>query len=248
MSVPASKGLILLGGVVAVLAVSLLAMSTGLLPTSLLHGGHTGQATPEVFAADQETAPRATASLSASCLPSSRPQNSALELQQMLFRARQHAEQQHAEEALAEFRNIATLDPAVPSLYLNISMALMQLKRPEEARSAIDAQLATSDCLTKLQPSDFAAYCHSEMSSQSTESCRRQTLDVRRTAHMQAALVEMELGRAPETMAPSGVASAAPQQESPLPPLMPAKHPAHQADQSLASGTGTDAALGAYSK
>jgi hypothetical protein len=166
--------------------------------------------------------------------------------------------------ALPELRDIGRTDPGYPGINLDISTALLGTKHAEEAKDAVNAQIAISDCLSKLAPIKVDAYCRTEYSQLSSESCRPRLGQIRQTAELQAAIVHLELGHgvdpdpgpAPATAAVAKVAPA-PEQMLPRTSAKP-KHatiavsrPAPEkklGDKSLMEGEGTDSELGAYSR
>lgn len=98
------------------------------------------------------------------------------------------------EAALPELQDVARIDPAYPGINLDQSQALLQMKRPDEARSAIDNQINISDCLSRLPAAALDAYCSSEFSPSTVSNCRPQLAHIREAAELQAALVHLELG------------------------------------------------------
>ncbi len=98
------------------------------------------------------------------------------------------------EAALPELREVARLDPGFPGVNLDESDALLQMKRPEDAREAVDTQLGISECLAKLPSPALDAYCSAEFSPSTVGGCRAQLAHVRQAAELQAALVHLELG------------------------------------------------------
>ncbi len=102
---------------------------------------------------------------------------------------------------MPELRSVARLDPGYPGINLDQSDALLQLKRPEDAREAVDAQLGISECLAKLPGPALDAYCGAEFSASTVGGCRPQLAHIRQAAELQAALVHLELGHraAPES-------------------------------------------------
>jgi hypothetical protein len=113
--------------------------------------------------------------------------------------ARNLMDQKLYEAALPELRDIAKADPGFPGIQLQVSEALMNLKRPEDAREAIDTQIATSECLAKLPSASLDTYCSQQFAS--SGGCREQLGHIREAAQLQAALVHLELGH---RMAPEG--------------------------------------------
>jgi hypothetical protein len=176
-------------------------------------------------------------------------------------RARELADQKRFAEALPEFRNIATVDPGFPGVNLDISVSLLQLKHTQEAKQAIDSQIAISDCLAKAPPEAVDAYCKAEMFKTSHDGCVHQLQGIRQSAHYQAALIQMEMGQAiagdstnvAEALPPAKTTSHAKVVHAPADvtevrkPAQP-KMPKNEGDNPLQKGTGTDLALGAYSK
>lgn len=107
--------------------------------------------------------------------------------------------------ALPELREIARLDPGFPGVKLDESDALLHLKRPDDAREAVDAQIATSECLARLSMPALDAYCGVQFPAANVGSCRPQLAHIRQQAELQAAMVHLELGHQVE---PEGGASA----------------------------------------
>ena len=174
--------------------------------------------------------------------------------------ARELADAQRYKDALARYREVALADPGFPGVNLDLSVTLLKLKQTEAAHKAIDTQLAVSQCLAHLPAETLDAYCKSEQFS-STFACMHELDSVQQGAYIQAALVQMNLGH-PGTAAPAtNTAALVPPPARISPSAAPAaatpiahaanKPPAvrkSSGDNPLASGSGTDAALGAYSK
>ena len=129
-------------------------------------------------------------------------------------------EQRLYEVALPELREIARLDPGYPGVKLDESDALLNLKHPEEARDAVDAQIATSECLAKLPPASLDAYCKAQYSSAAVSGCRPQLTHIRQAAELQAALVHLELGHQvqPDAAAAAAMAELTGESEAPAKP------------------------------
>ncbi len=161
------------------------------------------------------------------------------------------------EKALGSYRELAKMDPAFPGINLDLSMALSKLNQTKPAKQAIDAQLAISMCLAQLFPNELEPYCKAEGFA-STATCVKEIGSVQQGAYIQAALVQMDVdhgakpGAAPKPAALVQVSDL----KIPKSTLGVAKNPAkvkvktpsRLSPNSLASGEGTDAALGAYSK
>jgi hypothetical protein len=163
------------------------------------------------------------------------------------------------EKALATYRELAVMDPGSPGVNLDISMALSKLKQPVAARIAVASQLTTSECLSRLPTEALNSYCASEMFD-SPLSCLKELTSIQQGATIQATLVQMDLGREGSAKRPVESASVQPEafvrsQASTSraatpnqPKVANAKGKIGGPRNSLASGEGTDAALGAYSK
>ncbi len=130
---------------------------------------------------------------SATCLPAGPHPMDQLRIQAV--HAHELLQQHRYAPAVSLFREIASADPAYPGINLELSMALMDAQQPDEANEAINAQLAVSNCLAELTPNQLETYCHAEMPGMHTSACEEQVLDMRRSAHMHAALVQMRLSR-----------------------------------------------------
>ncbi len=173
--------------------------------------------------------------------------------------ARDLAHQERFSEALTKYQALSLLDPSYPGLNLEISMTLSRMKQTEAAKQAIEAQVAVGQCTGALQAAELSAYCKAEGYS-STASCTEELSSIDQAAHYQAALVQMALahGASLATVPPSEDAHLRPMAGTksnsalmarlkpdntgkPKPTKAPAGNP-------LASGSGTDAALGAYAK
>ncbi len=98
------------------------------------------------------------------------------------------------EAALPELRAVAQLDPGFPGINLDQSDALLQLKRPQDARDVVDTQIGISECLAKLPGPALDAYCRAEFSPSTVGGCRPQLAHIRQAAELQAALIHLELG------------------------------------------------------
>ncbi len=192
------------------------------------------------------------------CVASTNPRVSAETLSNLQTRARELADQKQFADALPAFRNIAAVDPGFPGVNLDLSVSLLQVKRMQEAKAAVDAQLAVSDCLSKLPPDALQAYCKTEMPHTTPDSCREQLASIQKTAHFQAALVQMELGHTGDE--PISAAEAVPlprprPKVSQTPHSLAASPAPHKAaapradredsgDRALRAGSGTDDDLG----
>ncbi len=127
-------------------------------------------------------------------------------------------EQKLYEAALPELREIARLDPGYPGIKLDESDALLNLKRPSDAREAIDAQISVSECLAKLPSPALDEYCHSQFSNAAVGGCRTQLTHIRQAAELQAALVHLELGHQVQPDAEAAAALAELTKDSATPP------------------------------
>lgn len=156
------------------------------------------------------------------------------------------------EAALPDLRDIAVLDPGFPGVNLDISASLLQLKRTGEAKSAIDSQIAISDCVSRLPPEELLAYCKSELSAMTLGNCQDELGRIQQAAQLQASLVQMELGNkspvintarviSPARVTPAIVRSSPPQRRVTTARRASAKN---SPDQSLVDGDGTDSSLG----
>ncbi len=158
------------------------------------------------------------------------------------------------DQALEYFHTVAASDPGFPGINLEISLSLLQLKRAEEAKRAVDAQLALSDCLAKLSPDDLDLYCKAEGLA-TPGKCSQTLQSVWQRAHYQAALVQKQIGHAADIdrTAPNIAAKVTPTS------LHPRRSDGRVAEPStvvtpgsrskeMANGRGTDSDLGAYSK
>jgi hypothetical protein len=165
------------------------------------------------------------------------------------------------DQALEYFHTVAASDPGFPGVNLEISLALLQLKRADDAKRAVDSQLAISECLAKLSPDDLERYCKAEGLA-TTERCNQTLLSVWQRAHYQAALVQIQYGHAVDTdPTATGVAGKI---ASTAPHPRIARTAGERADgrvadpttvvtagsrsKEMANGRGTDSDLGAYSK
>ncbi len=107
--------------------------------------------------------------------------------------------------ALPELKAIAQADPGFPGVYLDESDALLHLKRPEDARDAVDTQMGISECMANLPTPAMDKYCTAEFSVAAAATCRPELARIREAAQLQAAMVHLELGHrfAPESAAAS---------------------------------------------
>lgn len=96
--------------------------------------------------------------------------------------------------ALPELKSIAQMDPGYPGVNLDESEALLHLRRPDDAREAVDAQIGVSECLAKLPGAALDAYCSAQFSPASAAACRPELTRIRQAAQLQAAMVHLELG------------------------------------------------------
>lgn len=170
--------------------------------------------------------------------------------------ARTLMDQRLFDAALPGFRDVATLDPGFPGINLQISQALSGLNRAPEAKTANDAQIAISDCLSKLPPDALEAYCRSELSTGPGRSCAQQLREIQEAAQVQSAVLHLQMAQPPQRVDTA--------QLTPSPLRIPAAARAkietkklssgrpgaakNLPDKSLMNGDGTDSALGAYSK
>ena len=180
--------------------------------------------------------------------------------------------------ALPELKSIAEADPGFPGVYLDESDALLHLKRPEDAREAVDAQMGISECLAKLPRPALDSYCAAEFSVAAGATCRPELARIRQAAQVQAAMVHLDLGHrfesdgsadaaalakeesAPQVSKPRRVAASPAATEGdnarPFQPRAASTGPGSagktnrkaQSDESLMKGEGTDMNYGAYSK
>ena len=109
--------------------------------------------------------------------------------------------------ALPELREIARMDPGFPGIGLDESDALLHLKRPDEARAAVDEQISTSHCLAALAPPALDAYCSLHYPAATRTGCQAQMARISQQAELQAALVHLELGHRVQPMADADVFS-----------------------------------------
>ncbi len=128
------------------------------------------------------------------CVAGSSPGSSRSNLQERARWAHNLLDQKLYDAALPELRAVAQLDPGFPGINLDQSDALLQLKRPQDARDAVDTQIGISECLAKLPGPALDAYCSAEFSAPTVGSCRPQLSHIRQAAELQAALVHLELG------------------------------------------------------
>lgn len=191
--------------------------------------------------------------------------------------ARELGRQKRFGEALAKYRDLAVLDPAYPGVNLRLSVTLLALNQGRAAEEAIQSQIAASECVARLSPEALARYCQAE-SFRSTATCTQELGSIKQEAYYQAALVEGHAGQKPASVEVAAdpadgatkqvlvsTAEASPivgaksrpstRLNSAFLSVDPAEHiavkpkPAKAAvANALATGSGTDAALGAYSK
>ena len=201
--------------------------------------------------------PASTASGSKFACPIALPPTDASEEAHALDRKAQALMGGHQfEKALTSYRELAKKDPAFPGINLDLSMAFSKMNQPQPAKQAIDAQLAISMCLAQLFPNELEPYCKAEGFA-STAACVKEIGSVQQGAYIQAALVQMDVdhGGKPGSKPKPAAAVQVAQVKSPRPILVAEKAPVKAKVKavkspltSLASGEGTDAALGAYSK
>lgn len=209
------------------------------------------------------------ASTSASCAAFSKNRAPATGVAAMQAHAKQLADDRHYEQALAQYREIAAVDPGFPALNLEISRMLLKLGQPRLAKEAINTQIEVSECLPHLPLDSMDEYCQAH-NFPTTLACVKELNSDQQSAYLQAALVQMELGRG---LSHEPAAEAATTASGPTPaprhapaaaalrqathPLLASRTPAtepqpkpikHPNPNQLASGNGTDAALGAYAK
>lgn len=144
---------------------------------------------------------------SSACVTPMRSGVSRASLEERAHWARNLMDQKLYEAALPELRGIARMDPGFPGIQLQVSEALMNLKRPEDAREAIDNQITVSECLARLPGASLDSYCSQQFSASSGAGCREQLGHIREAAQLQAALVHLELGH---RVAPEGITAAMP--------------------------------------
>lgn len=166
--------------------------------------------------------------------------------------------QKRYDAALTGLRDIAASDPGYPGINLDISDLDLQMRRAQQARDAVSAQIAISDCLATLPAPALDAYCKAEFPLDTTDTCHSSLGRIKASAQLQAGVVTQELSRsfavASSTGRPrqTGLAATVPATRSTIavrgdqPHRPAARRPSR--DQSLVEGQGTDSALGAYSK
>lgn len=231
------------------------------------HPSRAGAASRSAAIAD--TSPLASGlSAGFSCTALSRSSASAENLREAQMHARALLDRGETSEALSRLRSLAAMDGGLPGINLDLSTALLKTHQTEAAKSAANLQLSASECLTRMTPDAVDAYCKAQMAHSSTATCRQELASIERSAHFQAAMVQMEiansLGGAPAL--DTANVSAAPQPErravhnllaagddSVATPKAAAAKPkapraAGEGRNPLAAGAGTDAALGAYSR
>lgn len=121
--------------------------------------------------------------------------------------------QKQFDRAVTELRNIAAADPAYPGIDLDLSDALLQSQHVQEAKGAINTQIAVSDCLIELPDHALQDYCAVELAQSSKDGCRSQLVQMQRAAHFQAALIDMALATSVKPAAPTEVAESSPYPE-----------------------------------
>jgi hypothetical protein len=158
------------------------------------------------------------------------------------------------DQALEYFNTVAASNPGFPGVNLGISLSLLQLKRPDDAKRAVDTQLALSECLAKLSPDDLEQYCKAE-GLETTAKCSQTLQSVWQRAHYQSALVQIQFGHAvdSEPSAPNLAARVAPTSPHPKRSDGLVAEPTTvvtpgSRSKEMANGRGTDSDLGAYSK
>jgi hypothetical protein len=131
----------------------------------------------------------------------------------------------HTDAALAELRNIATLNPGYPAINLEISDALLKSKHASEAKDAINLQLEISECLSKLPAYDVQVYCESEWESVPQGGCVQALTEINQKSQYEAGLIDAGLARAPDSSPapPASVSTLAP--KSPRVPPRPIVSP-----------------------
>ncbi len=205
-------------------------------------------------------------STSVSCTGPAKSSASHGSLQDVANRARMLAQAQHAPEALERYDDLQQLDPGYPGLQLDRATALIASQKYEDALRAVNLQISISQCMERLPESAMESYCKHEEPDKTPVLCRAELHTLERTAHFQAAIIEMQLGKKVDAALQANDAGttmpSAELQPEPLPRSAPAapvaqreakpaqhtaisRKPSH-ADP-LASAAGTDAALGAYS-
>lgn len=100
------------------------------------------------------------------------------------------------DEALPAVREVARMDPGYPGIRMDESQVLLHLKRPDDAREAIDNQINVADCLARLPAAELDNYCAAQYAPEMERSCRPQLTHLRQASQMQAALVHIQLGHA----------------------------------------------------
>ena len=136
----------------------------------------------------------------------------------------------HADAALAELRNIATLNPGYPAINLEISDTLLKSRHTSEAKDAIRLQLEICECLSKLPSYDEQAYCESEWEHVPQGGCVHELALINQKAHYEAGLIDAGMDATELHTAHPAILSTTPQ---------PPRAPSHQI---VSSTTGTSAA------
>jgi hypothetical protein len=137
----------------------------------------------------------------------------------------------HADAALAELRNIATLNPGYPAINLEISDTLLKSRHTSEARDSIKLQLEICECLSNLPSYDEQAYCESEWETVPQGGCVQELAKINQKAHYEAGLIDAGIAATTEShTAHTNIVSTTPQ---------PPRAPSHQI---VSPATGTLAA------
>lgn len=179
---------------VAILSALILGIVGLFAKSTLLHHNGLSTVAPAVAGLfNARGAPESTAAIV--CGVPANPKSTRGALDEKYRRGHNLAAQKLNAAALPELRDVATLDPGYPGINLDISSSLLQLNHPEQAREAIDSQIATSDCLSKLPAESLDAYCKLELPQISLGGCRPQLAHIGHAARLQAALVHLQLGR-----------------------------------------------------
>jgi micrococcal nuclease len=130
--------------------------------------------------------------------------------------------QKQFDSAVPALRTIAAADPGYPGINLDLSDALLQSQHAQEAKSAINSQIAISDCLVQLPDHALQDYCAAELVQSDKDGCRSQLAHMQRAAHFQAALIDMALATNVEPATSTEAANRSPY-PGPLPPEPPLK-------------------------
>lgn len=177
------------------------AIASLLLAAFAFYVGRYGVSRPRVFsgrlgpASQVEDIVAAPGKSAADCTGGLQPQAEPGALGEKLRRVADLRARKQYDTALTVLRDIAAADPGYPGINLNISDLDLQMQRALQARDAVSAQIAISECLAALSPAALDTYCKLEDPTDTTDRCHARLARIKAAAQLQAEVVVHEMSR-----------------------------------------------------